>query len=107
MKFDENGNMIETNQTVKDTKRSFKVNEEERDERHRKMYASDPVMVVENLSTYFNGPKKLFRKPEVIKAVDDVSFKIYPGETLGLVGESGCGKTTLGRTLLKLIDPTY
>ena len=41
-----------------------------------------------------------------VKAVDDVSFDIYPGETLGLVGESGCGKTTAGRTILRLLDPT-
>lgn len=41
-----------------------------------------------------------------VKAVDDVSFKLYPGETLGLVGESGCGKTTLGRTILRLVEPT-
>ena len=41
-----------------------------------------------------------------MKAVDGVSFDVYPGETLGLVGESGCGKTTLGRTILRLVEPT-
>jgi peptide/nickel transport system ATP-binding protein len=40
-----------------------------------------------------------------LTAVDDVSFEVYPGETVGLVGESGCGKTTLGRTIIRLIDP--
>jgi peptide/nickel transport system ATP-binding protein len=48
----------------------------------------------------------LAKQKDFVKAVDDVSFDVYPGETLGLVGESGCGKTTLGRTILRLIEPT-
>ncbi len=65
------------------------------------------VLQVENLKVYFPVKKKLFGKPSpFFKAVDDVSFEVKQGETLGLVGESGCGKTTLGRTILQLIQPT-
>lgn len=66
-----------------------------------------PILEVKNLKTYFPIKNGWFKKPtEFIKAVDDVSFDVYVGETLGLVGESGCGKTTLGRTILQLIKPT-
>jgi len=63
-----------------------------------------PLLRVKNLKTWFaTGGWWQGRKREWVKAVDDVSFDIYPGETFGLVGESGCGKTTLGRSLLGLI----
>ena len=66
---------------------------------------SDYLVEVKNLKEYFNINTGLFSsKP--LKAVDDVSFAIRRGETLGLVGESGCGKTTVGRTLLHLYKPT-
>ncbi len=62
---------------------------------------------VQNLKKYFPIKKGIFSKTiGYVKAVDDVSFKIKKGETLGLVGESGCGKTTIGRTILRLIEPT-
>jgi len=65
------------------------------------------LLSVKNLSVWFPGKKNLLGKPvSFTKAVDDVSFEVVKGETLGLVGESGCGKTTLGRTLLRLIEPT-
>ena len=67
--------------------------------------ANRPLIEVKNLKEYFNINVGMFRtKP--LKAVDDVSFSINKGETLGLVGESGCGKTTVGRTILHLYKPT-
>ena len=66
-----------------------------------------PLLQVDNLQVWFPGQSALFAKnKQWIKAVDDVSFSIHEGETLGLVGESGCGKTTLGRALLRLIEPS-
>ena len=64
-------------------------------------------IVVENLNVWFPAKKTFLGKTlDYIKAVNNVSFDIMNGETVGLVGESGCGKTTLGRTLLRLIEPT-
>jgi peptide/nickel transport system ATP-binding protein len=68
---------------------------------------SSVLLCAKNLSVWFPSKKTFFGKPlSFTKAVDDVSFEIFRGETMGLVGESGCGKTTLGRALLRLIDPT-
>ena len=66
---------------------------------------SEYLVEVKDLKQYF--PIKVgFTKKIPLKAVDGVSFSIKPGETLGLVGESGCGKTTVGRSLLRLYTPT-
>ena len=69
-----------------------------------KKMKNEYLLEVEHLKQYF--PIKQGFKTIPLKAVDDISFSIKPGETLGLVGESGCGKTTVGRTLLRLYQPT-
>ncbi len=79
---------------------SVEISSVEREENHKKLYANPPLLEVKELETYFKTKKS------VVKAVDNVSLKIYEGETLGLVGESGCGKTTLGRTIMGLEKAT-
>lgn len=89
-----------------------KVNEEEISENskddllkvkstNKNIYDKDPIIKVNSISKFFKVDKGL------LHAVDDLSFNIYPGETFGLVGESGCGKSTAGRTILRLYEPTY
>lgn len=66
-----------------------------------------PLLEVRNLKVHFPITKGLFRRLiGTVRAVDDVSFDVYPGEVLGLVGESGCGKTTTGRAIMRVLDPT-
>ena len=67
----------------------------------------EPLLQVNNLKMYFPVRSGIFlRQAGWVKAVDDVSFNIYPGETLGLVGESGCGKSTIGKSIVRLLKPT-
>ncbi len=70
------------------------------------MQKQEAMISVRNLKMYFPVGGSLFEKRKTLKAVDDVSFDLYPGETFGLVGESGCGKTTVGRTIVRLYQPT-
>ena len=99
MKVDEAGNLeeiISTPSIVHSTS-SQELNQ----------FKTDPLVRVEHLKIWYPAKKTFLGKPlSFNKAVDDISFDIYPGETLGLVGESGCGKTTLGRALLQLIPTT-
>ena len=79
----------------------------ERQKTHKLIYSKTALLEIQNLKTYFSTPKSFFSKNRAtVKAVDNVSLKVYEGETLGLVGESGCGKTTLGRTILHLEKAT-
>ncbi|MDE1205519.1 ABC transporter ATP-binding protein [Tenacibaculum larymnensis] len=80
--------------------------DEERNAFHQKIYRRPPLLEIINLHKDFISNASWFSKPAIVKAVNDVSFKIYEGETLGLVGESGCGKTTLSRTILQLEKAT-
>jgi peptide/nickel transport system ATP-binding protein len=81
---------------------------EEVNQRHLNLLkTTHPLMEVRDLKVEFEPGGSFFRKAsEKVTAVNNVSFKVYPGETVGLVGESGCGKTTLGRSIVHLIEPT-
>ena len=71
-------------------------------------YDREALVTAEGLTKRFPIAANLFRKPSsFIHAVDDVSFQVDCGESLGLVGESGCGKTTVGKLLVKLLEPTH
>lgn len=81
--------------------------DEEITTRRNGLYALSPLLKVSKLCKWYPIKNGFFSKTkDFVKAVDSISFDVFPGETLGLVGESGCGKTTLGRTILRLIQPT-
>ncbi len=85
----------------------WKLNDSDTSARQKLLFAQEPLLHVNDLQTYFPIQKGIFSKvKEYVKAVDTVNFNVFPGETMGLVGESGCGKTTLSRTILRLNKPT-
>lgn len=91
----------------KQPEQGAEVSPEEYQKRQAKLAQSQPILEVKNLKTWFPIRKGfLGTVKDHVRAVDDVSFHVYPGETMGLVGESGCGKTTLGRTILRLQEAT-
>jgi peptide/nickel transport system ATP-binding protein len=108
MEVDEDGVITEkTRQSLGETLLFNFISEEEIQEHNEELAKQKPILSVQNLKTYFPIKQGLFRRTTgYYNAVDDVSFDVYKGETIGLVGESGCGKTTLGRTILRLIEPT-
>ena len=87
--------------------RDLQITAEERKAHLDNLFSKQPLLKVEHLQTWYPLRKGVFsRVYDHVKAVDDVTLEVYEGETLGLVGESGCGKTTLGRSILRLAEPT-
>jgi peptide/nickel transport system ATP-binding protein len=85
----------------------LQITAEERQAHLEQLYSQRPLLRVEGLKTWYPLRKGVFgRIYNYVKAVDEVSLEVFEGETLGLVGESGCGKTTLGRSILRLAEPT-
>ena len=108
MDEDENGNIIDNNVTVNEFTKGLIISNDERKTAQKNLFSKKPILNIKNLKTYFPIKNGFFGGiTSHVKAVDDVSFDVYPGETLGLVGESGCGKTTIGRTILRLEEPTF
>jgi len=82
------------------------VSKATRAKRHQTLYAQEPLLTVRDLVKEYPLSRHWFRENQTLKAVNRVSFELYPGETLGLVGESGCGKSTISRALVHLDPPT-
>ena len=107
MKVDDDGNIIDNGISVADFTKDLTIPDSDRKAKQEKLFAQKPILQIKNLKTHFPIRNGFFGGVTGhVKAVDDISFDVYPGESLGLVGESGCGKTTCGRTILRLEEPT-
>tara|TARA_B100001758_G_C18412768_1_gene617053 strand:+ start:233 stop:2038 length:1806 start_codon:yes stop_codon:yes gene_type:complete len=107
MKIDNNGEIIDTGVSISEFTKKLEIKEEVQQQKNKLIYEKEPILRLKNLKTFFPIRNGFFGGiTNYVKAVNDVSFDVFPGETLGLVGESGCGKTTIGRSILRLEEPT-
>ena len=104
----EDGTIVERmDASVEAAVEGLEITQAEIDDRNTRLAMEQPLLDVRNLEVHFPIKSGLFgRTSGFVKAVDDITFDVKPGETLGLVGESGCGKTTTGRAILRLVEPT-
>ena len=107
MQTDKAGEIIDNGVSVEDFTKNLIVSKTKRVSAQKALFSKEPILKITNLKTYFPIKGGFFGGVSGhVKAVNNVSFDVYPGETLGLVGESGCGKTTIGRTIIRLEEPT-
>tara|TARA_B100001287_G_scaffold276619_1_gene288213 strand:+ start:5896 stop:7704 length:1809 start_codon:yes stop_codon:yes gene_type:complete len=103
MKVAPDGKITDMGVSINDFTKKLTVPKSKRDKEQKKLFSQKPVLSINKLKTYFPIKGGFFgQKTGYVKAVDGVSIDVYPGETLGLVGESGCGKTTIGRSIIRL-----
>ena len=107
MEVSESGEVRSKLKSITEYLSEISLSREHREETHKKLYSRSPILVVNNLKTHFPLKKNILGQTDSwVKAVDDISFNVYPGETLGLIGESGCGKTTTGKSIVQLTPIT-
>ncbi len=103
MTIDDKGNILDNGVSVSEFTKTLVVKKNTRETIQKQLFAKSPILNIKELKTYFPIKGGFFGGiTDYVKAVDNVSFDVYPGETLGLVGESGCGKTTIGRSIIRL-----
>ena len=107
MHVDNDGTIHDNGISVENFTKDLVISENDRLKGQEKLFLKDPILQIKNLKTYFPIKGGFFGgTTSFVKAVNNVSFDVFPGETLGLVGESGCGKTTIGRSIIRLEEPS-